>query len=195
MKKLNPALLGALAAVTVNVPALAQYQPYQPQQQYQQYRQQQQEQSRPLMGNVQMHVDPTVRIDRNRLRSGVLTNDFAVAPLIPQQPAMAPLVDSTAFKGSVNTVNPYRAAPLLQTVATKSDTNKEPPYIWYQSALGGYYDASGTTKEIVRAERLHLFGGKFQDGTKVPREQIRDVNAMGHAFRSNFTPTTHFWSR
>jgi hypothetical protein len=179
MNKSSLSFLIALMAASFSLPTIAQ----------------EQQQSRQLMGGVQMHVDPSMRIDRNRLRSGVMSNDFAGGgSLIPQEPAMAPIIDSKSFQGNVNA---YKAAPILQTIATKSDTNKVPPYIWYQSALGGYYDASGTTKEVVRAERLHQFGGKFQDGTLVPRNPIpmSDINAMGHAFRGSTTPTSHFWTR
>jgi hypothetical protein len=137
-----------------------------------------------------------MRIDRSRLRrsAGIDANNDFPTNLLPLQPQMAPLVDSSAFQGAARHIQ-QAPAPLLKTAATANDTkDKVAPYIWYQSAMGGYYDASGTTKELVRADRLHLFGGKFQDGTLVPLAPIRDYNAMGHAFRHDQLNTSHFWN-
>jgi hypothetical protein len=148
-------------------------------------------QEKQLKGGVNMVVDPSMRIDRGNLRrsAGTDFSDFK-ARLAPQLGQLAPFLDSRAFVGFVN----QTPAPMLKTTATKTATqDKDAPYIWYQSAMGGYYDASGTTKELVRADRLHLFGGKFEDGTKVPKTQIRDYNAMGHAFRQQRLNTAHFW--
>lgn len=171
-------------------------------------------QESPLAGGVQMSVDtaPT-RIDRNTLRrtpvsgaieasanntiqTGVNATEFRPAPQA-QTASSAPLLDSKLFEGLVNKV---LSSPPLRANATASDTTaKQPPsssapYIWSQSAYGGYFDASGTTKELVRANRLHLFGGKFADGTPVPKTQIRDYNAMGHAYRDQRLNTAHFWN-
>lgn len=155
------------------------------------------QQNEPLTGGVHINDYDTssVRINRNMLRSGVNSTDFS-GSLLPQQPQMAPLVDARTFQGAVNTIK--HLSPLLTSGATTNSTTAIPqvgaPYIWYQSAMGGYWDASGTTKELVRADRLYLFGGKFEDGTPVPKEPITDMNALGHAFRQQKLPTQHFWS-
>lgn len=154
------------------------------------------QQTQPIAGSVQINDYDTssVRINRNTLRSGVNSTDFS-GSLLPQQPQVAPLLDARTFQGAVNTIK--RLSPLLTSGATTNSTATPQvgaPYIWYQSAFGGYYDASGTTKELVRADRLYLFGGRFEDGTPVPKEPITDMNAMGHAFRQQKLPTQHFWS-
>ncbi len=170
-------------------------------------------QSEPLSGSVQMSVDPTMRIRRSSMRqsTGVDASDFR-SKLIPQQAQLAPLVDSKLFEGAAK--QSQEAAPVLnsgimQQVASQIQAalpmfnssaakNEAPeklaPYIWYQSAMGGYFDGSRTTTELVRADRLYLFGGKFEDGTLVPKTQIHDFNAMGHAFKQATLNTDHFWS-
>lgn len=180
-------------------------------------------QGQPLSGNIQMTVDtaPT-RINRSTLRQAAAeANDFKLN-LKPQQAKIAPLLDVHAFEASIQeTRRPpllhagaqdsaqmqfpralqaavqeiQRAVPTLKSnaVATIPDTSKIPPYIWYQSSLGGYFDGSQTTKELVRADKLYLYGGRFQDGTTVPKQPIHDYNVMGHAFRQAALPTQHFW--
>ncbi len=169
-------------------------------------------QNQPLAGTVEMSVDHAIRIDRSSLRrsTGVDSSEFQTN-LIPQEAQLAPLVDSRQFQGAAKQIEKpapilnsslmqqvasqiQAAAPLFNASATKNPADKLAPYIWYQSAMGGYYDASGTTKELVRAERLHLFGGKFEDGTIVPKSQIRDYNSMGHAFKQAKLDTNHFWN-
>lgn len=152
-----------------------------------------------LNGGVQMSVDPSMRIDRSTLRqsTGVESSDFRMN-LTPQQAQTAPLLDASAFQGSVT----QTPAPLLRTAVTQTATPKPEvkkdqmaPYIWHQSAMGGYFDGSGTTKDLVRANKLHIYGGKFADGTIVPKREILDYNEMGHAFRGFQLNTAHFWSR
>jgi hypothetical protein len=154
--------------------------------------------NRPLTGGVELNSDPTtsVRINRHNFHSGVNSSDFS-SSMLPQQPQTAPLLDARTFQGAVNEIRKF--APLLHSGASAAGNPPAipqvgAPYIWYQSALGGYFDGSQTTKELVRADRLYLFGGKFADGTPVPKEPIRDMNAMGHAFRQAMTPTQAFWS-
>lgn len=121
-------------------------------------------------GHEQTPMTSGLRITRTArpLSTGVSAADFAVSA--KPQPVT-------------------QAAPF--TLATAKSAA---PYIWYQSALGGYWDASGTTRDVVRADKLYRYGGKFADGTLVPPEPIRDFNAAGHAFRQNETPTQAFWT-
>lgn len=165
-------LFGMVTVLTATAPALAQS---------------------PLMGNVEMRVQTEqeagpIRINRTTLRPAVQASDYKMN-LKPQQAQMAPLLDTSAFKAA--------AAALSSAIEQNRQTEtkqKEAPYIWYQSAQGGYYDASGTTKELVWADKLYKYGGKFEDGTRVPERPIRDFNAMGHAWRGNALNTSHFWS-
>jgi hypothetical protein len=156
------------------------------------------QQNQPITGGVRVNDYGTtsVRINRNTLRSGVQANDFS-SSMLPQQPQTAPLMDARTFQGALNDIR--RFAPLLHsgataTTAPPSTPQVGAPYVWYQSALGGYFDGSQTTKDLVRADRLYLYGGKFADGTTVPKEPIHDMNAMGHAFRQGKLPTQAFWS-
>jgi hypothetical protein len=86
------------------------------------------------------------------------------------------------------------SSKVIATGSVAQTAPKMPPYIWNQSIQGGYWDSSGATKDVVWANKLYLYGGKFADGTPVPKEPIRDFNAMGHAFRTGATPTQAFWT-
>lgn len=55
------------------------------------------------------------------------------------------------------------------------------PYIWCQSVNGGYYDATNTYKGVVPGYRLRELGGKFVDGTPVPRGNVK-MNEAGHVW-------------
>ena len=59
-----------------------------------------------------------------------------------------------------------------------------PPFIWAQSTQGGYYDCSGTYKGVVPGYRLRELGGKFADGTPVPRANVK-MNEAGHVWWQN----------
>lgn len=54
------------------------------------------------------------------------------------------------------------------TFASSAVTRKRGNYIWQQSAVNGYYDATGQVKDLVPGDQLYLYGGKFADGTEVP---------------------------
>lgn len=58
------------------------------------------------------------------------------------------------------------------------------PYIWCQSGFGGYTDASGNYQGNVSGWRLRELGGKFLDGTPVPKGPVK-VNEMGHVWYQN----------
>ncbi len=55
------------------------------------------------------------------------------------------------------------------------------PYIWCQSVNGGYYDCTNTYKGVVPGYRLKEVGGKFVDGTPVPRGNVK-MNEAGHVW-------------
>lgn len=108
--------------------------------------------------------------------TGVSAADFSSKLLQPQQRITVPYLHSTVIQN------------------TQFSPQVGAPYIWNQSILGGYWDSSGATKDVVRADKLYLYGGKFADGTPVSKEPIRDFNSMGHAYRASSTPTQAFWS-
>lgn len=58
------------------------------------------------------------------------------------------------------------------------------PYIWCQSVNGGYYDCTNTYKSVVPGYRLKELGGKFVDGTPVPRGNVK-MNEAGHVWWQN----------
>jgi hypothetical protein len=58
------------------------------------------------------------------------------------------------------------------------------PFIWAQSTQGGYYDATNTFKGVVPGYRLKELGGKFVDGTPVPRGNVK-MNQAGHVWWQN----------
>ena len=72
-------------------------------------------------------------------------------------------------------------------------SGREAPYIWVQASVGGYYDASHTTPNVVTADQLYRYGGKFADGTPVPTEPIASLNSMGHAYHKGSLATDSFW--
>lgn len=55
------------------------------------------------------------------------------------------------------------------------------PYVWCQSTLGGYYDSTNTYKGVVPGYRLKELGGRFADGTPVPRGNVK-MNEAGHVW-------------
>ena len=59
--------------------------------------------------------------------------------------------------------------------------NLSAPYVWWQSAQGGYYDGTGHHKGLVWGNRLKEYGGRFSEGTPVPIETVT-VNSMGHVW-------------
>ena len=156
---------------------------------------------RPLQGSINLDVDNVriKRVPRNipvaPLQSSVSDTQYPSSQLDlqSQTPQFDNVIDPNAFRaaaasfagGVMNAAAAARTAQLAKP--------KDAPYIWYQSIYGGYFDGSGTTKEVVPAGRLHLFGGKFADGTPVPKTQIMSVNAAGHAFKQDKLTTDHFW--
>lgn len=63
------------------------------------------------------------------------------------------------------------------------------PYIWCQSVNGGYYDCTNTYKGVVPGYRLREVGGKFADGTPVPRGEVK-MNEAGHVWwQNNLSPS------
>ncbi len=77
--------------------------------------------------------------------------------------------------------------PVLNAAVNKDDA----PYVWVQSIAGGYIDQTGHCKEVVRGDHLRDWGGKFVDGTAVPKGPVQ-INAAGHVYRGGTTNTEHF---
>lgn len=61
------------------------------------------------------------------------------------------------------------------------------PYVWAQNIAGGYIDTSGHVKGSVSGDKLASYGGKFYDGTPVPRGPV-SLNPHGHIRGPQLTP-------
>lgn len=62
------------------------------------------------------------------------------------------------------------------------DTQARGTYVWSQSGAGGYYDATGQTKEVVPGDQLYKWGGKLQDGAVIPPYPVV-CNFAKHVYR------------
>jgi hypothetical protein len=91
-----------------------------------------------------------------------------------------PMLDRV-LKGN-NNQNNFRARAQVQG-------GNNAPYIWGQSTNGGYYDITNTFKSVVPGYRLRELGGKFADGTPVPRGNVK-MNEAGHVWwQNNLSPS------
>lgn len=82
--------------------------------------------------------------------------------------------------------------PTLVQSADYADSFATPPpppvkkkrgsHVWGQSAMGGYYDATGQIKTVVPGDELYKYGGTFQDGVAVPDYPVT-CNFKGHTYR------------
>ena len=161
--------------------------------------------SAPLRGQVEINEGP-VRLTRQAPKADVVSpaafsgaaqstqltgsteaSDFASAPLQKQTPKAAALPAPLA--GQASTIS--------GGVSQTKPQPKEPPYIWWQSLYGGYYDGSGTlsSNNVIPADQLYKYGGKFSDGTPVPRTPISSKNIAGHAFKQGSLTSNIFRSR
>ncbi len=86
-----------------------------------------------------------------------------------------PMLDRV-LKGQ-NKQNNFRGGAQLQG-------SDNAPFLWAQSTNGGYYDATNTYKGVVPGYRLKELGGKFVDGTPVPRGNVK-MNEAGHVWWQN----------
>jgi len=59
----------------------------------------------------------------------------------------------------------------------------EPPKghpIWQKSPLGGYYDASGSVREVIKGNQLYKYGGTMADGMTPAPSGPCEQNSMGY---------------
>jgi hypothetical protein len=161
-----------------------------------------------LRGNVNVDIENSqpLRLSRpQRASASANTNNFVGTAqtaqtdtvLDPNSFKSAPVQQSSVSTYALNAAENF--ARMLTSKANAappppSTASKTAPYLWYQNGGGGYWDGSGTTKDIVRADRLYQYGGKFADGTPVPKEPITSYNAMGHAYKQAKLNTGSFWT-
>lgn len=163
--------------------------------------------AKPLAGGLRYDSDHAeTRIRRNAGATQTTVQTPVSAPLQAQTAIMDSLDAQVFSVGAHNTqlksgtqatsfLPPVQIPiPQFQPIPQAQPKPTGAPYVWVQSAMGGYYDSSRTTPDVVRADRLHQYGGKFEDGTPVPREPIKDFNAAGHAYRAQKLDTSHFWN-
>jgi hypothetical protein len=67
---------------------------------------------------------------------------------------------------------PLQPPPLQPQPMQPQPMQPQHNYIWQQSAVRGYYDATGQIKELVMGDQLFKYGGKFADGTVVPTTPV-----------------------
>lgn len=111
----------------------------------------------------------------------------------------APNSQSKGLTGAIDTVDTllkpmtgaYDNRILKPTVLNTRVNKDDAPYVWVQSVEGGYIDQTGHCKQVVRGDFLKDWGGKFSDGTPVPKGPVK-INAAGHVYRSERTDTDHF---
>jgi hypothetical protein len=89
-----------------------------------------------------------------------------------------------------NPYNPYAMRVQQQQPRPKSTNPDDAPYRWGQCGTGGYYDTTGTYKgPMVWGDKLASFGGRFFDGTPVPKGEVK-INSMGHIWWQNQLSTS-----
>ncbi len=66
-------------------------------------------------------------------------------------------------------------------IKAQGEGSDNAPYIWCQSTQGGYYDCTNAYKGVVPGFRLKELGGRFADGTPVPRGNVK-MNEAGHVW-------------
>lgn len=91
--------------------------------------------------------------------------------------------DRIPMQGFANR-NPF-AMQAQQNNRPKWTNPDDAPYRWGQCGTGGYYDTTGTYKgPMVWGDKLASFGGRFFDGTPVPKGEVK-INSMGHIWWQN----------
>lgn len=117
----------------------------------------------------------------------------AVAPQRPPLNASANMFGGFPMQGRLDRNPMMRGATAINPYALQAQQNQKPkwtnpddaPYRWGQCGTGGYYDCSGTYKgPMVWGDKLADFGGRFYDGTPVPKGPVK-INQMGHIWWQN----------
>jgi hypothetical protein len=111
----------------------------------------------------------------------------AVENFLERNQPYASSVDADSFRAQA------RPRAFRASIASSPQPTQSAPYVWCQSMAGGYSDSSGHISRNVWAADLYKFGGRFQDGTPVPREPITDFNSMGHAYHTGAVNGSSFW--
>lgn len=134
-------------------------------------------------------LQATVSHDRDL---GAINNDDAakLRSIFAQQAGLK----QAAFRGNAakDDTNFRGQTPMLDRLSGKTEntnlrgqTQKQgpdnAPYLWCQSAYGGYYDCTGNYQGNVAGYRLRELGGKFVDGTPVPTGPVK-MNEAGHVW-------------
>lgn len=132
--------------------------------------------SKPLSGSVSLEQ---FRINRQ-------------APQVGQ-----PLGSQTGLNGMQPSLDSFQQNPTLPTMSgqvssqsglvdlSKDFAIKKAPYIWGLSRDGGYYDATGQIKTVIKGEDIYKYGGTFIDGTAVPSAPVI-TNFAKHAYRNPY---------
>ncbi len=127
--------------------------------------------------------------------SSLLRNTFGTTPQIQgaakQSGGLAGAIDMADSLLKPMTGATYDNRVINPPVLNAAVNKDEAPYVWVQSIAGGYIDQTGHCKEVVRGDHLRDWGGKFADGTSVPKGPVQ-INAAGHVYRSTQTNTEHF---
>lgn len=130
----------------------------------------------------------TVSHDRDL---GSINNDDAskLRSIFAQQAGLKPAAfrgnavqDDSNLRGQTPMLDRFFAGKNAKTNLSGQAQKQGPdnaPYIWCQSGFGGYTDASGNYQGNVPGYRLRELGGKFLDGTPVPKGPVK-VNEAGH---------------
>lgn len=140
-----------------------------------------------------------VKQDVFRIRRGApQTATFAAPAVSPTSPKLfgtiqkskvlpsdnlQPMEPSSDLVRSNDYATPAPQFTMAPIPAAASTTQKPiSKYVWGQSAAGGYFDASGQTKELVMGDLLYKYGGTFMDGTPVPTTPVV-CNFKGHVYK------------
>ncbi|MBU6453272.1 MAG: hypothetical protein KGS72_15930 [Cyanobacteria bacterium REEB67] len=149
--------------------------------------------SAPLSGGVTVidHLKP----NGMRLKRATVPSDVSAASQRPANHHELPLTgdiegEGTRFQAlfpSIDGDQGLSAAAAKDPLSGNAQQDKtstikaaRPHYIWQKSPLGGYYDASGNTHDVIKGNQLYKFGGTMADGlTPAPSGPV-EQNSMGY---------------
>jgi hypothetical protein len=149
--------------------------------------------SSPLSGGVTVidHLKP----NGMRLKRATVPGEVSSASQRPANHHELPLTgniegDGTGFQALFPSLDndqdrpPFPDKTPLSGKAQQDKTSTvaapRPHYIWQKSPLGGYYDASGNTHDVIKGNQLYKFGGTMADGlTPAPSGPV-EQNSMGY---------------
>lgn len=153
----------------------------------------------PLSGSVSVHEHhdaPTVKTAKVAAPPVTQSTPKPVITVAPQRPAFnaaASMFGGVPLQGRLDGNPAMRGGAAFNPYALQAQQQQKPkwtnpddaPYRWGQCATGGYYDTTGTYKgPMVWGDKLAQFGGRFFDGTPVPKGEVK-INQMGHIWWQN----------